>query len=352
MILILSNARNPCYNLLWGRANRRKGERRRTMTVLDGALSELKGLIPAVFVGEPMTRHTTWGVGGVADVFVEVETREELEKLFFWGRKYKQPLRVVGKGSNLLVSDGGVRGVVVRLRGEFEKTTWESHCVRVGGGVSLPALARTAAERGFAGFESFAGIPGTVGGGVLTNAGTPEGALGDGVLALDVLDGKGIWKTLKHDEAGFGYRSSSLLGNIVVSVWFQLRAGDKNDILSRTDFLLKRRAEKQPVGTKNCGSVFKNPPGDFAARLIERCGLKGARVGEAMVSLKHANFIENLGGASATDVMGLIQRVRVAVKEKFGVFLELEVWIWEETTEEKNLPANPPCPPLAQGGTP
>jgi UDP-N-acetylmuramate dehydrogenase len=287
---------------------------------------ELQGLFASAKLDEPLSRHTTWGIGGPADFYVEVKTREELATLFGWARSHGLPLNPIGQGSNLLVGDRGVRGVTVRLRGDFEALRFESDRAMVGAAVLLPALSRAAAERGLTGAEPFCGIPGTLGGALMTNAGTPEGDLGELVREVEVMDPEGRFRRISRDQIRFSYRSSSLTGMLVLSVDLQLRPGDKNDILAAIDQQLKRRAARQPLGTKNCGSVFKNPPGDYAARLIESAGLKGFRVGGAQVSPKHANFIENVDRATAADVRALIQILRNAVRDRTGIELELEVW--------------------------
>jgi UDP-N-acetylmuramate dehydrogenase len=243
-----------------------------------------------VKTNEPLSRHTSWGIGGPADYYLEIRNREELEKIAAWTRAHGMALTPLGQGSNVLVSDRGIRGVTIRLRGEFEALRFEGDRVVAGGGVPLPQISRAAAERGLTGAEPFCGIPGTVGGAMQTNAGTPEGDMGRLVREADILDGDGNVRRVNRDDILFSYRQSNLAGKIVLSVDLQLRAGNKNDILAAIDRQLKRRAERQPLGTKNCGSVFKNPPNDHAARLIEAVGLKGFRVGGAQVSSKHANF--------------------------------------------------------------
>lgn len=287
---------------------------------------ELRFLFPALKTHEPLSRHTTWGIGGPADYYVEIRTAAEMEQIVAWTCLHRMPLMPLGQGSNLLVSDRGVRGVTVRLRGDFESFRFEGDRVVAGAGVLLPQISRAAAERGLTGAEPFCGIPGTVGGALQTNAGTPEGDMGRLVREVDLLDAEGKIRRVGRDEIHFAYRCSSLAGQIVLSVDLQLRAGNKNDILATMDRMLKRRAERQPLGTKNCGSVFKNPPGDHAARLIEAVGLKGLRVGGAQVSPKHANFIENIDHATAADVTAIIDALRSAVKQRFGIALELEVW--------------------------
>lgn len=290
-------------------------------------LSDLRRLFPSAKGAEPLSRHTTWGIGGPADFYVEVENRAALDRLVTWAADHGVPLWPIGQGSNLLVGDRGVRGVVTRLRGEFETFHFEEDGrINAGAGVLLPQLSRACAERGLTGAEPFAGIPGTLGGGLMTNAGTPEGDLGSLVEEVLTLDADGHERLLTKKDLRFGYRRSNLTDHWVLSARLKLRPGDRNDILASVDKQLKRRAERQPLGTKNCGSVFKNPPGDHAARLIEAAGLKGTRVGDARISPKHANFIENLGRASAGDVHALLALVQKTVREKCGVDLELEVW--------------------------
>lgn len=292
-----------------------------------GLLADLRKEFPDAQGDEPLARHTTWGIGGPADFYVEVTSRDALDRLLAWAVQKQVPLFPIGQGSNLLVGDRGVRGIVVRLRGEFERIdVHPDGTVDAGAGAFLPQIARACAAAGLTGAEPFCGIPGTLGGGLMTNAGTPEGDLGGVVREVIALDGDGRERRLTAKDLRFGYRRSNLTNHLVLSARLKLRPGNRNDILASVEKQLARRAERQPLGTKNCGSVFKNPPGDHAARLIEAAGLKGARSGDARVSPKHANFIENTGRATAADVRALIARVRADVREKFGVDLELEVW--------------------------
>lgn len=298
--------------------------------VTDAALpllADLQRLFPNAKGREPLSRHTTWGIGGPADYYVEVENRDALDRLVTWAGDHGIPLWPIGQGSNLLVGDRGIRGIVTRLRGDFETFRFEDGArVNAGAGVLLPQLSRACAERGLSGAEPFAGIPGTLGGGLMTNAGTPEGDLGSLVEEVLTLDAEGRERLLSGKDLRFGYRRSNLTDHWVLSARLKLRPGDRNDILASVEKQRMRRAERQPLGTKNCGSVFKNPPGDHAARLIEAAGLKGTRVGDARISPKHANFIENVGHASAADVHALLALVQKTVREKSGVDLELEVW--------------------------
>jgi UDP-N-acetylmuramate dehydrogenase len=274
---------------------------------------------------EPIARHSTFAVGGPADYYVEVADRSQLQALSHFCADNKLPLFPIGQGSNLLVSDGGLRGVVVRLRGEFEKFSFDGEVLTAGAGTALPPLAKECAKRGLAGAEFMAGIPGTVGGGLMTNAGTPEGDLGKLAEAVEVLE-EGKFVRWPREKLSFSYRHSNLTGKLVTAAVLRLTPGKAADIQALVEKQLTRRAERQPLGTYNCGSVFKNPPGDHAARLVEAAGLKGHRIGGARISPKHANFIENVEKASAKDVHALIDLARRSVKEKFGVDLALEVW--------------------------
>lgn len=289
-------------------------------------IDDLQLRVPSAKVAEPLARHTTWAIGGPADVYAEPKTLDELRALEDWSRTRGLPLTPIGAGSNLLVGDHGVRGVVFRLRGDFEKLTMNGHDVVAGAGVFLPTLARTCADAGLDGAAAFAGIPGTLGGGLMTNAGTGDGDLGSLVTDVTVMEPGGATTPLNRDQLSFRYRGSNLQGRLVVGARLTLRPGDRAAILARTQALLKKRAETQPLGTFNCGSVFKNPPGDHAARLIEAAGLKGRRLGGVRVSPKHANFIENVDHATAADARALMGLIRDTVRETFGVTLEPEVW--------------------------
>lgn len=290
----------------------------------------LRPLVARLAAAEPLSRHSTFAIGGPADLYAEVDTRDQLRSLLGWARSRGLPVFPIGQGSNLLIADGGIRGVVVRLRGDFEALSFDGNDASAGAGVMLPALARAAAARGLSGAEPFVGIPGTVGGGLMTNAGTPEGDLGALVRSVDLMAPDGAVESWGPDRLVFSYRHSNLAGRLVLSARLALRSGDPAAIKALTEKQLARRAERQPLGTFNCGSVFKNPPGDHAARLIEAAGLKGRRVGGARISPKHANFIENVEKASAKDVKALMDLARGAVKEKFGVALEPEVWLTGE----------------------
>lgn len=282
---------------------------------------------PSARLDEPMAPHTTFKIGGPADCYAEPQSREELSALLRVAREEKVPLLVIGWGSNLLVRDRGVRGLVVRLRGEFERLDFrEGGLVWAGAGARVPQLVLQAAERGLGGDESLVGIPGTVGGALAMNAGTRDGEIGDLVVEVDLIDLATLELSARPRAAiDFSYRSSSLRNVVVLGGLLRLKAGDKADIMTRVQQYQQKRLQTQPVHTFNVGSTFKNPPGRFVAKLIEDAGLKGAVEGGARISPMHANFIENFSGGTADDVLKLVERARTAVRAAFGVELELEM---------------------------
>jgi UDP-N-acetylmuramate dehydrogenase len=268
-------------------------------------------------------------VGGPADAFVRAETRAELEHVAAWCRRRTLPLLVLGGGFNLLVRDGGVRGVVVRLAGLREVALDGAGCVRAEAGASHSQVTRFAADHGRAGLEFAVGIPGTVGGWIAMNAGTREREMKDVVTSVELFDPSlGREVTLGAQALRFHYRRTELPpGAIVLAASFATRADEPDAIRERHKRLLAQRRATQPVDQPSCGSVFVNPPGDFAGRLIESAGLKGARSGGAMISPLHANFIVNAGGARAADVLALVGRARAAVLERSQVALQTEVQV-------------------------
>jgi UDP-N-acetylenolpyruvoylglucosamine reductase len=274
---------------------------------------------------EPLSRHATWGIGGPAEAFVDVHTRAEFVDIVAWCRVHRQPLFILGWGSNVLLPDAGLRGVVIRLRGDFESIRFEKNHAWVGAGVHLPKLSKAAAEQGLSGVEALAGVPGTVGGALITNAGTPRGVIGDVLNSVDVLERDGTVTTLNLDQIELSYRHTNLAGKFILSAGLRLSPDDKAIVTSRMKQDLESRAKTQPLGTKNVGSVFRNPPNDHAARLIEAAGLKGKAIGRMRFSPKHANFIENTGGATAANALELIRTAKQTVKEKFHVDLTPEV---------------------------
>jgi UDP-N-acetylmuramate dehydrogenase len=276
---------------------------------------------------EPMALHTTFRIGGPADAYLEIQSFVELEPIFSFAKKHKVPVTVLGWGSNLLVLDGGIRGIVLRLRGEFEKIEFLVDCrVRAGAGVRLPTFVTACAEKGMAGAESLVGVPGTIGGALVMNAGTREGEIGTLVRAVRYFDLDRMQESwIEARKILFTYRHSSLDRHVLLGAEFGLKLGDKVDILERVKKLQERRQKTQPIHTYNVGSTFKNPQGCFVAQMIEQAGLKGLHCGGAKVSEKHANFFENAGNATAKDVLALVDRVRAEIRQRFGMELELEM---------------------------
>ena len=272
-----------------------------------------------------MSGHTTLNIGGPADWYAEAANVEQLRALLKAARENGVPCQFIGWGSNLLVSDKGIPGLVIRLRGEFESVSFAGGQLRAGAGVFLPNLVKLCSDRGLGGVEPLVGVPGTVGGALVMNAGTSELEIGDVVKTVEVLDLQGNLELLRPKDLEFGYRRSSLEGRVICFATLELRPKDRDDITRTIQKLLEQRLKTQPVGSQNVGSIFKNPKGDFAARLIERAGFKGRRVGGAEVSAKHANFIVNAGGATAADVRALISAIQEAVQKMSGVLLETEI---------------------------
>lgn len=286
----------------------------------------LSGVRGTVRLHEPMSRHTSFRIGGPADAYVEPEDLESLQHLMARARRSKIPVFVMG-GTNLLVRDGGIPGIVVRLVRLAHIQEPEGGVLYAEAGAGMPRVLKYATQRGLTGLEFAAGIPGTLGGAVVMNAGTRWGEMKDVVRKVRMVTPAGELLDLTSDEAGFDYRRSRLPQGIVVAAWLGLRPGKKAHIESTVKQWLHRRKETQPVEMPNAGCVFKNPGGEPAGRLIENLGLKGAHKGDAQVSTKHANFIVNRGRATAGDVLELIRMVGKTVEEKAGVTLELEVKI-------------------------
>lgn len=277
----------------------------------------------------PLAPYTTFRIGGVADLAIEVTTTAELEELWHLAHQAGVPCLVLGRGSNVLVSDRGVRGLVVFNRCSSWQVSPEGRFT-VASGASLTEAAQHAAQAGWAGLEWAAGIPGSVGGAVVGNAGAHGGYVGDVLESATVLDG-GEVRTLDHDDLGLGYRTSYLKavpnGNgrpIVLEATFGLRPGDPEALEARMAELLQWRAERHPQ-EPSAGSTFKRTAQYPAGFLIEQAGLKGKRVGDAQVSPRHANFVVNLGNATANDVRALVGEVHEVVAACFGVDLELEI---------------------------
>ncbi len=275
----------------------------------------------------PMKEHTTFKVGGPADFYITVDNTEELTKVLSLCRANKVPYMFIGNGSNLLVSDEGLRMAVIRLSGDFRNITSSDNVVRCGAGATLAKLCTFAQQNSLAGLEFAFGIPGTVGGAVYMNAGAYGGEMKDVLLNVTHLTPAGEVVTVPVCELDLGYRHSIYKTNecIVLFAEFSLTHGDKDDIKTLMDDIMNRRVTKQPLEFPSAGSVFKRPEGAFAGALIEQCGLKGTAVGGAQVSPKHSGFIVNAGGATCQDVLQLIALVQKTVKEETGYDLEREI---------------------------
>jgi len=277
---------------------------------------------------EPLASRTSFGIGGPADFFVELGRPAAIEEAIEGCRERGIPYLLLGAGTNLLIADRGVEGLVIRVVNREHRV--EGTRVKAGAGLKMMRLARIAADAGLRGCEFAIGVPGTVGGAVYQNAGCWGKEIREVLLHVEgFMPGSGP-KTWSVADLAFGYRTSALRGGalqgcLVVAAEVQLQRGDAQEARRLMARLTKERSETQPIKTKNCGSVFKNPPGDSAGRLVQAAGLKGAREGAAVVSQLHGNFIINEGGASATDVSRLIERTRAEVKRRFGAELELEV---------------------------
>ncbi|MDK2820681.1 MAG: UDP-N-acetylmuramate dehydrogenase [Clostridia bacterium] len=301
------------------------------MSSLTTLAKELqKNLTFPVKTNEPLSRYTTWRVGGPADLFVQPLKQEELSFCLDFANRKGLPVYIMGNGSNLLVKDGGVRGLVIQTK-NLCKINVDGQNIQADCGVLLPRLLQVVTENGLGGLEFAAGIPATIGGAVVMNAGTPAGCLGDVVKGVEVLTLDGERKLLNRKDINFSYRNSSIKQEgIVVSVNLELPFTDSGFSREKIKEILARRHSTQPIKWSNAGSIFKNPPEHYAGQLIEKVGAKGWRVGEAEVSEKHANFIINRGQAKASDVLELISKIQDAVYDQFGIKLELEIEVWGE----------------------
>lgn len=279
---------------------------------------------------EPMSRHTSFQVGGPADYFLTPRTPEAVTEVLGFLKAEGLPVHIMGKGSNLLVLDSGVRGAVVQLGPKFGGCRTAEGLLYATAGVSLARLANEAAENGLTGLEFASGIPGALGGALCMNAGAYDGEMKQVLRQATVLTPAGETRTMLCDELDLGYRRSRIAdeGLIVLSAVLALEPGQKEDIFEKMRILNQKRREKQPLEYPSAGSTFKRPEGYFAGKLLEDAGLKGAAIGGAQVSEKHAGFIVNRGGATARDILDLIAHCQKTVEAAFGVALQPEVKIW------------------------
>jgi len=288
---------------------------------------KLKG---RVRLREPLKNHTTFKIGGAARFFVEPKDADDLKLLLGLARKNNLPLRIIGRGSNLLIGDKGIKGIVVRLNAPyFKKLSYENNRFKAGSAALLSDIVLFCGKHSLAGAEFLTGIPGTAGGALAMNAGMAKRGIGDLLEEATVMDYSGNIKTLKKKDIKFGYRKSSLSKYIILGVVMKLKRGNNNEINAKIKRYMNYRKLTQDLSKPSAGCVFKNPPGDSAGRLIDLCGLKGKRIKGACVSRKHANFILNLGKASAKDVCKLMGFVKKKVSSKFDIDLTPEIKIWQ-----------------------
>ncbi len=282
----------------------------------------------ALAINEPMSKHTTFKIGGAADLLVEPGSTNQLIALLRLFKRFNIPYFVMGNGSNLLVGDKGIRGAVVKISNELSNCDVSGTTITAQSGIKLSRLAQTALNNGLTGLEFASGIPGTLGGAVYMNAGAYGGEMKDVVKEVICLDTKTESITrMSAAECSFGYRKSIFTSGefIITGAVLDLAEGNTDEIRAKMNELAARRNEKQPVDKPSAGSTFKRPEGYFAGTMIDECGLKGTRVGGAEVSTKHAGFVVNIDNATAADVIGVIDKVKAEVKRKFGVELEPEV---------------------------
>lgn len=292
-------------------------------------LKEIASFIEAedIKIDEMMNKHTSFRVGGPAKVFLTVHSEEKLRNILLALKRHELPYFVLGNGSNLLVSDEGYDGVMVYLGEEFSEVEITGTQMRAKAAVLLGKVARKAMEEGLAGLEFAAGIPGSLGGGVVMNAGAYGGELSQVVTKVKAMNPNGEIIELEKEQLLLGYRTSifKIKPFVILEVFMELQKGNKEEILAKIKEYTKARVEKQPLEYPSAGSTFKRPEGYFAGKLIMDAGLRGYRVGDAQVSEKHCGFVINRGNATATEIKTLMENVAKKVKEEFGVDLEAEV---------------------------
>lgn len=277
-----------------------------------------------ISLNEPLAPYTTFRIGGVADYFLEPHDAEDVINIIKYVIRQNVPFYVLGNGSNILISDEGIRGVVINMIAGFSYLKHEDDTIICGSGIKMAKFVDYCIQNGYAGVEMLAGIPATIGGALVMNAGCYGGETSQFVIQITVVrDGNLIVQT--KEECNFGYRKSNLKGTIILEARFRLQKGNKEETSVRRKELLLKRNNSQPVEIPSAGCIFKNPKDNHAAVLIEQSGLKGTTYGGAMVSPKHSNFIVNVNNATANDVVELIKIVKKTVLEKTGISLELEV---------------------------
>ena len=276
---------------------------------------------------EPLSKHTTLCIGGNADYFVEIFNEQQLILLLKVIYKNKIKFYIIGGGSNILFSDEGFRGIIIKLCGDFCRYCIQENKIVCGSAVNLSFLSKITADKELSGLEYFVGIPGTVGGAIYGNAGTKNMSISSVIDKLEIVDFTGIKKILNKKDLKFEYRKSNLQNCVITKAFFILKKTDKNDILKVILQEIDKRKKTQPVGTKNAGCIFKNPKNDSAGRIIDSLNLKNYSIGDIKVSNIHANFIINENNGSAKDMLNLIDFIKNEVKKKYGISLETEIKI-------------------------
>ena len=291
-------------------------------------LTNLQNLVAnPVLVNEPLAHHTSYGVGGPAQFYINPATREELLQVLEFCRKTNQQYFIIGHGTNLLVSDQGYAGLIISLAKSFKSLAISDNKIVAETGLSLRRLVRESLHNNLTGLEGLAGVPGTVGGAIKMNAGAFGAEISNYLVEVEVIDQTGAIKSLSAAEIDFSYRRSSITnGQIITRARFELAHGKPDQIKNLRDLANNKRIASQPIDKRSAGSVFKNPRSDLAAGyMIDQCGLKGSKSGGAEISTKHANFIVNNGNATASDIIALINLAYHKVKKQFGIELELEI---------------------------
>ncbi len=297
--------------------------------ISEAVIQALKKFVPEedIRLGESMAEHTTFRIGGPADCLVQIGSRQQLVQVQRYLRLVEVPFFILGNGSNLLVSDKGYPGIVLQIGQKMSNIEVQGDVIIAQAGASMARIARAAQEHGLTGLEFASGIPGTIGGGIVMNAGAYDGELSQVVTQVNVVNSEGEYMELENETMEFGYRTSTIRNNpfTVTEVILKLTKGDRERIKAKMEDLATRRREKQPLEYPSAGSTFKRPKGYFAGKLIMDAGMRGFRVGGAGVSEKHCGFVVNFGKATAEDVRSVITKVQERVKEKFNVDLEPEI---------------------------
>lgn len=291
-----------------------------------------QGLDSIIKFNEPLKNYVSLGIGGPADVFCSPGNIEDLKKVVSISKRYNIPFWVIGNGTNLLILDCGIRGLVINLNKSFKKIEFSDRIVKVGAGVSLVYLSKIALNRELSGLEFACNIPGTLGGAIINNAGFKEDCMENVIQDVSFLTGENKIERTSKSNLNFNYRECNLKGKsvVILEATLLLKKGNKEEIESKIKQNIEIRKTRQPLDKFNAGSIFKNPPGYCAGKLIEKIGAKGLFRGKAEVSTRHANFIINKDGASARDILYLIEEIEQRVKKKFGIKLEREIEILGE----------------------